>query len=179
MRKARLLEALCVLLAAIAVPAAAQYGPAPSWVLTAGAADTCSSQGGFSLMNSVYVNNPNPASELGVLSAPGNPNLGFTQDSSYSGVLVLGGFFVFVNVPYSLPANTPLTLEVTTYNQPNQQGGVSFVSTITWDCTTGELVTETSVLEIPTLSGSGLAAFALMIVAFAVLLLRRRTAFVR
>jgi hypothetical protein len=49
------------------------------------------------------------------------------------------GFFVSAG-PYSLPPNTPLTLSVTTYNGTNFMGGVSYVSTITWNCTTGAVI---------------------------------------
>lgn len=133
------LLALCFF--SITVFVAAALGPAPSWQLTQGTADTCSIEGGFSLPG-VEVNIPTgQASEQGVLSAPGEPSLGFTQDTAYGpNVGTLGGFFVFVTGAYSLPPNTPLTLSVTTYNGTNYTGGVSYVSTITWDCTTGALL---------------------------------------
>ncbi|MBL8145215.1 MAG: hypothetical protein JNL34_02415 [Anaerolineae bacterium] len=139
MKKFSLLLVLVALL--VVAGAALAQGPVPSWFLTQGAPNTCSSTSGFSL-NGVEVNIPSgQASESGVLSAPGNPSLGFTNDDAYGpNVGTLGGFFVFVSPPYSLPANTPLTLSVTTFFGTNQTGGVSYVSTITWDCTTGVLI---------------------------------------
>ncbi|MGE0361400.1 MAG: hypothetical protein AB7R67_11805 [Vicinamibacterales bacterium] len=129
---------LTVLLMALAVPVAAQVGPAPSWVLTTGAVDSCVDDDVF--LPGVSINVPSPlfASERGILSAPGFPNLGYTQDSSFQGVGAFG-FTVFTD-PYSLPANTPLTLKVTTFNQPNFAGGAAYVSVLTWNCTTGAII---------------------------------------
>lgn len=120
-------------------------GPAPSWQLTQGAPGTCSSTDGFS-MPGVEINIPSgAASEQGTLSAPGYPSLGYTVDGAFGPFVGPHSFFVFVSAPYSLPANTPITLSVTTYNGTGYAGGVSYVSTVTWDCTTGALiVTETA-----------------------------------
>lgn len=137
MKKASLLAVFLVLL--IGAAGIMALGPNPSWQLTQGAAASCSAASTL-FMPGVEINvAPGPASEQGVLSAPGNPNLGYTQDTSFSGVGTFG-FTVFLNAPYSLPANTPLTLSVTTYNGPNYTGGVAYVSTATWDCTTGALI---------------------------------------
>lgn len=117
----------------VASPAEAM-GPAPSWQLNLGAPASCVDDDVF--VPGVEINVPGPpASERGVLSAPGFPNLGFTQDSNFTGVGTFG-FTVFTD-PFSLPANTPLTLSVTTYYGPNFTGGTAYVSTLTWDCTTG------------------------------------------
>ncbi|MBL8147007.1 MAG: hypothetical protein JNL34_11540 [Anaerolineae bacterium] len=137
MRKISLLIAVFVLLLAAAGVLA--LGPSPSWQLTQGAPASCSASSAL-VMPGVEINvAPGPASEQGVLSAPGNPNLGVTHDTSFSGVGTFG-FTVFLTGPYSLPANTPLTLSVTTYHGPNYTGGVAYVSTATWDCTTGTLI---------------------------------------
>lgn len=124
-------------------------GPSPSWQLTQGVASSCSDSGTL-FVPGVDVNvSPGPASEQGVLSAPGFPNLGYTSDTSFAGVGTFG-FTVFVNAPYNLPANTPLTLSVTTYHGPNFTGGVAYVSTATWDCTTGAIISLVSgVPEVP------------------------------
>jgi hypothetical protein len=166
-------------LAALSTPALAQYGPAPSWVLTEGAPATCTDDDVF--LPNVYVNVPAPdfASEKGVLSAPGFPNLGYTQDNSFQGVGVFG-FTAFTD-PFVLPANTPLTLFVETFHEPNQLGGVAYRSYITWDCTTGETLAigegaPQSLIEVPTLSGAGLATLALALAALAIVVLRRRLA---
>jgi hypothetical protein len=126
-----------VTLAALFASALIVYalGPAPSWQLNAAPAGVCTDDDVF--IPGVEINVPAPmfASELGTYSAPGFPNLGFTQDSNFQGVGTFG-FTVFTD-PYVLPANTQVTLSVTTYNGPNYTGGVAYVSTMTWDCTTG------------------------------------------
>lgn len=130
-------------------PSVTRLGPAPSWQLNRGAPGTCAVSAGFGLPG-VEVNIPTgSASEQGVLSAPGQPNLGFTVDPAFGPFVGPISFFVFATAPYSLPLNTPLTLSVTTYNGPNFTGGVAYVSTITWDCTTGALL---GVAPVPTLS---------------------------
>ncbi len=142
---------------ALAAPAHAQLGPVPSWNLTQGASGTCSSPSGFNLPG-VYINAPAPASEQGVLSAPGNPSLGSTQDDSYTGV-GLTSFFVY-SAGYTVPPQTLLTLQVTTYNGPNFTGGVAFVSTITWNCSTGALANARAA-PVPALAHAALALLAL------------------
>ncbi len=121
----------------VSLSPAVAYGPSPSWELTQGAANSCVSSSGFGIPN-VQINALTPASEHGVLSYSGGA-LGETHDMNFTGVITTT-FFVFVTTPYSLPANTQLTLTVTTYNAPLYAGGVAYVSTITWNCTTGELV---------------------------------------
>lgn len=142
----RKLFVICAVLVVLSVSALTVFalGPAPSWLLTQGVAGSCTA-GGSILMPGVEVNVPVPtvASERGVLSAPGNPDLGFTLDSNFTGVGTFG-FTVFTNAPYTLAANTPLTLSVTTYNGPNYTGGAIFNSTITWDCTTGAVLSVSS-----------------------------------
>jgi hypothetical protein len=158
----RFLAALAASLCVFASSAWAQLGPAPSWRLTQGLADSCSSTSGLE-MPGVYINAPVPASEQGTLSAPGNPALGYTQDTSFTGV-GLNSFTVFLNAPYAyaLPPNTPITLSVTTFNEPNFTGGVAYVSTITWNCTTGALVNDRAAQPVPTL---GHAALVLLLLA--------------
>jgi len=180
MKRAALTVAGCMLASLVAGPLEAQLGPAPSWVLTEGAPGTCADDDVF--LPGVFVNVPPPsfASEQGVFEAPGFPNLGLTQDSSFQGVGEFG-FTVFTD-PYVVPANTPLTLTVTTYHQPNFQGGIAYISTITWDCTTGEVLAiggdepYPPAQEIPTLSPGGLAALVATLAALAMLALRRRRA---
>lgn len=126
------LVALLLLSSALVVFA---YGPAPSWQLVQAPAGVCSDDDVF--IPAVEINVPAPmfASEKGTYSAPGFPNLGYTQDSNFQGVGAFG-FTVFTD-PYVLPANTQVTLSVTTYKGPNYTGGVAYISTMTWDCTTG------------------------------------------
>lgn len=140
---------LLVVSAILSLSAVAVFalGPAPSWELSLGAAATCTVDGGFSLPG-VSINAPSPASERGTLNAPGFPNLGFTQDTNFTGVGSYG-FFVFATAPYTLPANTPLTLTVTTYPQPNYQGNPAYISSVTWNCTTGAVLALSNGVPLP------------------------------
>jgi hypothetical protein len=127
-----LVLAAVLLASAMAVSA---LGPPPSWQLNLAPAGVCTDDDVF--IPGVEINVPAPmfASEQGTYSAPGFPNLGFTQDTNFQGVGTYG--FTVFTAPYVLPANTQVTLSVTTYNGPNYTGGVAYVSTMTWDCTTG------------------------------------------
>lgn len=132
---------LCGFLAGVLWPgAAAGLGPAPSWQLTQGAPDTCSVGGAFALPG-VEINIPaGQASEQGVLSAPGFPALGVTIDNALGPFVGTLGFTVFANAAYALPPGTPLTLQVATYAGPNFIGAVTYVSRLTWNCTTGAVI---------------------------------------
>ena len=141
MKKVRLV-ALVVLVAlalsGVLVPQRAETASVdPSWEILEGEPDSCSGDGisGFSIM--VEVKASAPASEKGQFVVPGYGQVGYTVDSSFSGDGEFS-FFVFASAPYSVPDHTPVTLTVTTYNGANYTGGVSYVSTMTWDCTTGE-----------------------------------------
>ena len=140
-RLVTLVMLVALVLSGLVVPQRAETASVdPSWDVQAGAPDTCVVTDGFSLTD-VYVNiTGTAASEKGSLTAEGYGELGYTTDGSFGPFVGYIGFFVFVSAPYSLPAHTPLTLTVTTYNDPGFSGGVSYVSTITWDCTTGETI---------------------------------------
>ena len=133
----RFLLTISVLVVALLASALVVYGlgTPPSWQLNLAPAGVCAGNDIF--IPGVEINVPAPmfASEQGVLSAPGFPDLGYTMDTSFQGV----GTFMFLvfTDPYSLPDNTQVTLSVTTYFGPNFTGGVAYVSTVTWDCTTG------------------------------------------
>ncbi len=135
MKPKMLAAVILVLVLGLSAFAVFALGPAPSWQLTTAPAGVCTDDD-ISIPG-VDINVPAPmfASEQGTLSAPGFPNLGYTQDSNFQGVGTFG-FTVFTD-PFVLPANTPLTLSVTTYAGPNYTGGAVYVSTMTWDCTTG------------------------------------------
>jgi hypothetical protein len=148
-------------------PAVGTLGPVPSWQLNQGAPNTCSAEVGFFLPG-VETNIPEGvASEQGVLSAPGQPNLGSTSDIAFGPWVGPVGFFVFAP-GYSLPPNTLLTLSVTTYDGPNFTGGISHVSTITWNCTTGAVVSG------PAVPAPALSPLALLLLSLALLALGTR-----
>jgi hypothetical protein len=78
-----------------------------------------------------------------------------------------------------LPPNTRITITVTTYSGPGKTGSVSFVSSITFNCTTGKLIHVGPVLSvaesIPTLSTVALAAMATLLALLGAAMLRHRT----
>lgn len=138
MKRAPVALALLVFASWSASSVHAQISVPPYWMLTQGAAATCADDDVF--LGGVFINVPGPtsASEFGNLSAPGFPHLGFTQDSSFQGVGTFG-FTVFTD-PFVLPAGTPITLTVRTFDEPDFQGRVAFLSCVTWNCTTGAIV---------------------------------------
>ena len=102
MKRVPLAVALLALASWSASPAPAQISVPPYWMLTQGLAASCSGSG--IPLPGAFINVPAPmfASERGVLSAPGFPNLGFTQDTNFQGVGTFG-FFVFAHP--SVPAS--------------------------------------------------------------------------
>jgi hypothetical protein len=142
MKVYRLVLVVVLLLAAFALagvssaPRAQAAAVDPSWELTAGPAGVCTDDDVS--MPGVEIRATSPASEQGTLTAPGFGQIGYSLDTTFTGVGTFG-FTVFTD-PFVVPANTHLTLKVTTYNGPNYTGGVSFISTLTWDCTTGETI---------------------------------------
>lgn len=154
MNKARLVSLVLVLGLALALGGAPSLKHAetasiqPSWEILEGEPNSCSlSSGGFGI--TAAVNNPASASEQGQFVVPGYGQVGETHDTNFAGILPSISFFVFVSTPYSVPAHTPVTLTVTTYNLPNYAGGVSYVSTMTWDCTTGLEVAPPAPVTVP------------------------------
>ena len=151
---------------------AAQLGPVPSWQLNQGVPNSCSGEGAL-FVPGVDTNIPvGQASEQGVLSAPGHPNLGPVMDTAFGPHVGLVGFLLSVG-GYSLPPNTPLTLTVTTYNGTNFTGGVSYVSRITWNCTTGAVIRGPAV-PAPALSHLALALLSLTLLMLGGMCLSRR-----
>lgn len=111
----------------------------PSWELIQGEPNSCSNPG-TSLFTTVLINVSGTASEKGEFFVPGYGGVGFTIDTAFGPGSGSFGFTVFMNQAYTVPDHTPVTLTVTTYNQSNFLGGVSYVSSLTWDCTTGEIL---------------------------------------
>jgi len=134
---------LVLLLTVLALSGAPSYQRAeaasvdPSWEIVSGPPGVCS--GTNITLPGVIVLATSNASEQGTLTAPGFGQIGYTQDSNFVGSGTFG-FTVFTGGAYSVPANTPLTLTVTTYSGPNYTGEVSFISSLTWDCTSGATI---------------------------------------
>lgn len=78
-----------------------------------------------------------------------------------------------------LPPNTLLTIAVTTYSGPNLSGLATFVSTLTFNCTTGVVALAqqpSSSADVPALSSLGLAATSTLVLLIGAILLRGRRA---
>lgn len=179
MKQQRAMQWLTAAMLAMTVEAQAM-GPAPSWeLITPPVGNSCDRTSG-NLTLSVDINAPNPASEQGVLSAPGNPNLGITEDSTVTGVFSAQSFTVFHSSPgAALAPNTPLTLRVVTYNGPNFTGGAAYESILTWNCTTGAIISSSNRVisishNVPTLSPLVLALLGLGVAGLGAASLSRR-----
>ena len=74
-----------------------------------------------------------------------------------------------------LPPNTPITITITTYTDANLTGSVNWVSSLTFDCTTGRVLRAPArnVSGVPSLSPVALAATAGLLVVFGAISLRR------
>lgn len=170
------------LLAAAAVPAAASLVD-PSVEITGGVSGICDNSGGSLNPNvptlltySALASDAASMSVQGVgIVATGEENLPFFP------VINDVGSYGFGPAPYSVPAGTPVTVQITTYHGPDGTGGVSFVSTVVFDCDTGSVISLTSgppqlTAAIPTLGALGLLLLAALLGAAAFLLLRTHRA---
>jgi hypothetical protein len=80
-----------------------------------------------------------------------------------------------------LPPNTPIQIIITTYSGPALSGVARYVSTLTFDCTTGVILHLTANAPgdpepIPTLSDAALIAMACLLVFLGAAMLRKRKA---
>ncbi len=62
----------------------------------------------------------------------------FTLTENHSAQIATGTY-PLAPVSYNVAAGTPVTVTITTYNGKNQTGGISYSSTIVFDCTTGNI----------------------------------------
>jgi hypothetical protein len=66
-----------------------------------------------------------------------------------------------------LAPNTPITVTITTYTGPNLTGTATFTSSITFDCTTGQIKqlgrAPPLLTAIPALDSTGLALLAMLV----------------
>ena len=100
--------------------------------------DTCS---GVSFGLPAQVDVGTTGSDYGVLSVPGN-GTPFTwwENHSVYGPLSGTATYTVVPNPYNVAANTTLQFELTTYAGPNGSGGVTAVSWVQFNCTTGAVL---------------------------------------
>lgn len=78
-----------------------------------------------------------------------------------------------------LPPNTTITISITTYSGPNLTGSASFLSTLVFNCTTGEVLLAQppdppSSANVPVFSPLGLVATSALLLFLGALALRRR-----
>jgi hypothetical protein len=75
------------------------------------------------------------------------------EDLPFFPVVEDSGTYGLLPSVYSVPAGTEVTVTITTYNDSGLTGGVSYVSTIVFDCDTGEIISLVSGTpeEVPTL----------------------------
>lgn len=136
--------------------------------------------GGSAFTVNTFINVTTQSSADVVVSAPGvgiieeftdatGKNIG-PYNAAYSTfeILAFGG---------GLAPNTQVTITITTYAGPNLTGSPTFVSSLAFNCTTGQVLsTQPSpplALPAPTLSLPGLAAMAVLLLAVGALVLRR------
>ena len=88
-----------------------------------------------------------------------------SEDLPFFPVVEDAGTYGFLPSAYSVPAGTNVTVTITTYNGSGQTGGVSYVSTIVFDCDTGEIVSLVSgPPEVPTMGSVAIALLAALLV---------------
>jgi hypothetical protein len=68
-----------------------------------------------------------------------------------------------------LAPNTPITLTITTYSGPSLTGSITFVSTMVFDCTTGEVIRAPAIGPGPSIPALSPAAIAVLIALLALL----------
>ena len=144
-------------------------------------AGTC---GGAAFNLNTYIRVDNQASADVTLSAPGIPNLEEFTDETGSNIGPYNGnypSFTILAFGGGLPPNTPIRVIVNTYTGKSLSGTLSFSSTIQFDCTTGTILNLVAgapgvPAPIPTLSRTALGAMMLLMMAAALVALRRRSA---
>lgn len=109
----------------------------PSFELTGiSAADTC--HGGIAHFQ-YFLNHTGSGSIVGWIGTDGNPQQGSYQWPNFGGDPVGAGFGQF-GLPEAYPANTVVTFEVSTYSGDWGTGHRTFLSRISFNCTTGAQV---------------------------------------
>lgn len=136
--------------------------------------------GGSTFTVSTYINVTTQASADVKVSAPGVGVIEeFTDETGknigpYSAAYPLFQILAFGG---GLAPNTPITILITTYSGPNLSGSITFVSSLEFNCTSGEVLafqpSASSAIPAPTLSILGLAATAALLVLLGAARLRR------
>ncbi len=128
--------ALLILILLVSVSVVFALGPENSVQLTGGVANSCSRTAGailnFPSLNHVVMN---VGSNMATMTVNGTVYATYAENHTFASMTTLYG--LPVTTTFNFPANTVFTVNVTTYNEFDQAGGVSYSSTMTYDCTTG------------------------------------------
>lgn len=97
------------------------------------------------------------------------------EDLPFFPVVEDAGTYGFAPSVYSVPSGTEVTVTITTYNDSGLTGGVSYVSTIVFDCDTGEIISLVSgVPGVPTMGYLAIVLLATLLGLAGAISLRRR-----
>lgn len=145
----------------------------PSIEITDGVSNVCSNQ--FFILP-VFLNMTDSSSDSLVMSVQGAGTV-FTLAENHSAMYGPNTYGIAPN-SYSVPLGTPITISITTYNGPNQTGGISYISTIVFACDTGNIISLQSgtPTSVPTMTEWGIITFVLLAGLGAIYYLKRQTA---
>src|SRR4030095_3913127 len=134
--------------------------------------------GGSAFDVSTFINVDHVASADVTVTAPGVGTIEAFTDETGSNIGPYNAAYpTFHILPFGggLPPNTLITITVTTYTGSNKTGSVSFVSRLSFNCTTGQVIKqkEDTAEAIPTLSTAALVAMIAMLALLGAAMTRR------
>jgi hypothetical protein len=111
------------------------------------------------------------SADVRVSSSAVNPNLleEFTDNTGANVGVFNDDYPNFLILPFGggLAPNTPITISIATYSGPNLTGTLSYTSSITFNCTTGQVARLSQapplITAIPALDSTGLAILAMLL----------------
>jgi hypothetical protein len=166
--------------AATAVPTAAVT---PSIEILANQTQLAGTCGGATFDLTTFINVDAQSSAEVKLSVTGAGTIEQFVDETGSNIGAFRGIysaFHILSFGGGLPPNTPIKVSITTFPGRGLSGTATYVSTVTFDCTTGVILNlaadpPNTLPPIPALSDAGLVAMAAALALFGAAALRRRT----